>query len=180
MSGIIVFAVVPETHPQAVFVAADAEIRFGEATISGRIFLAARHGEVAACVRVEDTFTGTADLAQLAQRGRLTAKAEFDDRNGLTVVNRIWLHCAGGNSAWRDGQHHSLLGTECRAWYGHIITAQMAIGSRAMIPVPSAARPAGDSELQTINIAGDIGKGQNTAASFEVFSAIPIACAPPC
>src|SRR6266511_2287094 len=164
MSKVIAFAVIENALPQQAFVAADADICAGGATLDGRLFLASKRDEVAACAEIENTFAGDIDIGRPAARRQLCARAEIEDRNGLAIVTRLWLFCAPQwPGAWIDGAPLDELHETCRTWWGHIAVARMATGPRDTLPVPRADRPHGNGDVIEIDIRGEIGTGRNTA-----------------
>src|SRR5207244_4426911 len=165
MSKVIAFAVIENVIPQQAFVAADADVFFGGAELDGRLFLASKRGEVAACAEIENVFAGDIDICRLAARRQLCARAEIEDRNGLAIVTRLWLFSGPqwAPGAWIDGAPLDQLHDTCRTWWGHIAVARMARGHRDTLPVPKADRPHGNGEVIEIDIRGEIGTGRNTA-----------------
>lgn len=144
------------------FVAADAQIYYGEERLDGQVFLAKRRGEIAACVSIPNSYTSRGDLAPMARRGNLGCSVETVEQNGLTLVDRVYVHGArGGSTVWDDAVHHTNLPDNCRAWYAHVVIARMSAGrSDALVVPPLAERPEGEGDAVEINIIGDIGQGR--------------------
>ena len=151
---------------ERLFVAADCEILCRGQRIAGRPFIAARRGTAAACVAVENEYLpGLGYLGDLARQGKLSARAELEDRNGLAIVNAIVL-CPtklASAGAFVSGMHPDQLDSEGRAWWGAITVAAMGSSTRATLPAPVSGRPAGEGEPTTIELRGDIGSGKNAA-----------------
>lgn len=162
MGKILGVATIEGALAATTFVAADAKIYYGEERLDGEVFLAKRHGEIAACVSIPSSYTSRGDLSPLARRGNLGCSVETVEQNGLTIVDRVYVYGAcGGSTVWDEAVHHSNLPDNCRAWYAHVVIARMSAGrSGAIVVPPMAERPEGEGDPVEINIIGDIGNGR--------------------
>lgn len=163
MTDVLVHSVIEGGDPRAVFVAADAEIRWADQRLNGRLFIAARGGLVAVCASVASEYISARarGLAELAQRNEIGARIDIEDRNGLDVVTRLWL-VAGGGAAWPSKASIEQLTAEQRYWWPAVTIASAAVGTRSTLPAPRSTREPG-TEIKTINITGEIGIGNSTA-----------------
>src|SRR5690242_18220900 len=101
MGKILGFATIEGASAATTFVSAECRISRGQERLVGDVFLARRHGKVAAAFKLAEAWTASGDLAPLARRDSLGCSVDCFEQDGLTIVTGIWLHnSCSGSAVW--------------------------------------------------------------------------------